>query len=246
MLASVLVSLALWLRWARRDERLIVIYVSALGGAFVGAKLVYLAAEGWLHWAEANRWVLLATGKSITGALLGGYAGVELAKRGVSYKSPTGDRFAVITALGVMLGRVGCQLHGCCLGRIWERSWFTAEDGLGLSRWPAATVELLFNALALGVLLFWQRRGLFAGQRFHLYLMAYGLFRFLHEFVRDTPRILGPLSGYHMAAAGLALLGATGYVLRHRSLASVPAPMAQAEARTAKARPRHLLQITGG
>ena len=72
MLAAVVLSLLFWWRLAQGDERLIAIYVAALGGAFVGAKLVYLAAEGWLHWAEPDRWVALATGKSITGALLGG------------------------------------------------------------------------------------------------------------------------------------------------------------------------------
>src|SRR5262249_15445401 len=67
MLAGIVVSILLWSRLARRDERLVLIYVSALVGAFLGAKLAYLAAEGWLHWHDSNRWLVLATGKSITG-----------------------------------------------------------------------------------------------------------------------------------------------------------------------------------
>jgi phosphatidylglycerol:prolipoprotein diacylglycerol transferase len=55
-----------------------------------------------------------------------------------------------------------------------------------------------------------------AAQHFHIYLIAYGIFRFAHEFVRDTPRILGPLSGYQIAALGVAMLGAIGFVLRQR------------------------------
>ena len=46
--------------------------------------------------------------------------------------------------------------------------------------------------------------------------MAYGIFRFLHEFVRDTPRILGPISGYQMIALAVAMLGAIGFFLRQR------------------------------
>src|SRR4051812_24906074 len=69
MLAGVLASLGFWLRRVRGDERLRIIYVAALGGAFFGAKLVYLGAEGWLHWNDPDRWTVLATGKSITGAL---------------------------------------------------------------------------------------------------------------------------------------------------------------------------------
>ena len=216
MLAGILVSIILWSRIAQRDSRLVLIYIAALAGAFFGAKIVYLAAEGWMHWHDENRWVVLATGKSITGALLGGYAAVEGAKRLVHYKSATGDWFAVIAPLGIMLGRVGCILQGCCLGRVCEPSWFTMNDESGLARWPAALVELLFNALMLGVVLLMRWRKVLPGQHFHIYLMAYGLFRFAHEFVRDTPRILGPLSGYQVAALAVAILGAIGFIRRQR------------------------------
>jgi len=217
MLAGIFVSIALWSRVARRDDRLVLIYVAALVGAFLGAKLVYLGAEGWLHWHDANRWWILATGKSITGALLGGYAGVEIAKRLLGYKGVTGDWFAVIAPVGIMLGRVGCLLHGCCLGRACEPSWFTIIDDAGVPRWPAALVELLFNAAMLGVILLLRRKELWPGQHFHIYLMAYGCFRFAHEFLRDTPRILGPISGYQIAALGVAALGLVGFVLRRRA-----------------------------
>ena len=89
MLAGIFASIILWSRIARRDSRLIFIYIAALAGAFLGAKLIYLASEGWLHWHDANRWVVLATGKSITGALLGGYAAVEIAKHVLHYRTPT-------------------------------------------------------------------------------------------------------------------------------------------------------------
>lgn len=213
-LAGIVVGIFLWSRLAQRDSRLVLIYIAALAGAFLGAKLVYLTAEGWLHWHDPNRWVVLATGKSITGALLGGYAAVELAKRLLKYSGITGDWFAVIAPLGIMLGRVGCILQGCCLGRVCAPAWFTMNDANGVTRWPAALVELLFNALMLGVVLLLRWRKVLSGQHFHIYLMAYGIFRFIHEFVRDTPRILGPISGYQIAALGVAILGAIGFLLR--------------------------------
>jgi len=216
MLAGIVVSILLWSRVARRDNRLVLIYVAALAGAFLGAKLVYLAAEGWMRWHDPNCWLALATGKSITGALLGGYLAVEAAKRQVNYREATGDWFAVIAPLGIMLGRVGCVLQGCCLGRVCAPSWFTMTDAGGLARWPAALVELLFNAVMLGVVLLLRGRRILPGQHFHIYLMAYGVFRFFHEFLRDTPRILGPVSGYQIAALGVAVLGAVGFFLRRR------------------------------
>jgi phosphatidylglycerol---prolipoprotein diacylglyceryl transferase len=67
-------------------------------------------------------------------------------------------------------------------------------------------VEIAFNLSFLLVLvLILQPRQLLLRQRFHLYLIAYGLFRLGHETVRDTPRILGPWSGYQLLA--LALVG---------------------------------------
>ena len=48
MLAGIAVSIMLWSRPAKRDVRLIVIYIATLVSAFLGAKVVYLAAEGWM------------------------------------------------------------------------------------------------------------------------------------------------------------------------------------------------------
>ena len=218
MLAGIIASLLLWSRVARRDSRLVLIYIAALAGAFVGGKLVYLGAEGWLHWHDANRWAVLATGKSIIGGLLGGYAAVEIAKWLLGYEQATGDWFAIIAPVGIMLGRVGCLLHGCCLGRVCEPSWFTMNTVNGEARWPAALVELLFNLAALAVILLLRWRKILPGQHFHIYLMAYGSFRFAHEFLRATPQIVGAFSGYQIAALGSFLLGAVGFHLRRRSI----------------------------
>jgi phosphatidylglycerol---prolipoprotein diacylglyceryl transferase len=216
MLAGIFVSIGLWSRVARRDERLVLIYIAALAGAFVGAKVVYLGAEGWLHWHDENRWIELATGKSITGALLGGYAAVEIAKRFLKYRGATGDWFALIVPISIMLGRVGCILHGCCLGRQCEASWFTMNDAAGTARWPAALVELIFNALMFVIVLVLRQRKILPGQHFHIYLIAYGTFRVAHEFLRATPEILGPISGYQIAALGIVALGVFGFWQRRK------------------------------
>jgi len=219
MLAGIFVSIFLWSRLARRDDRLVLVYVAALAGAFLGAKLVYLGAEGWLHWHDPNRWVILATGKSITGALLGGYAAVEIAKRMLKYNGVTGDWFAVIVPAGVMIGRIGCMINGCCLGKICNASWFTINDANGVPRWPSSQMEFVFNAAMLGVILLLRWGRIAPGQLFHVYLMAYGIFRFFHEFLRDTPQIVGPISGYQIAALGIFVLGAAGFAWRRQTTA---------------------------
>jgi len=208
LLAGMAVSLAVWIRLARRDRRLLWIWLAALLGAFVGAKVVYVLAEGWQDWGRPDAWQRLAAGKSVLGALLGGYAAVELAKKQVGYPDATGDRFALIVPLGLALGRLGCWLNGCCLGRACaSRHWWALQDAQGIPRWPAVPVEFGFNLAALVVLAVLRHRGRFPGNLFHLYLIAYGLFRLAHELVRDTPRLIGPFSGYAFAALAVAALG---------------------------------------
>lgn len=214
MLAGIGLSIVFWSRLAKRDEGLLVIYLAALVSAFLGAKLVYLAAEGWMFWDMPERWIIWATGKTILGALLGGYAGVEVAKKLTGYTQPTGDWFAIIAPVGIVLGRIGCLLHGCCLGKPCAPAWWTIADAHGGSRWPAVPVEIAFNIFAILVIVGLRRLRLLPGQHFHLYLIGYGLFRFAHEFARATPRVAGDFTGYHLAALMVAALGVVGFVRR--------------------------------
>lgn len=222
LLAGIVLGALGWWRLGRRDPRLRWIYGCALLGAFLGAKVVYLLAEGWQHLGQPDAWLPLLTGKSVLGALPGGYAGVEFAKSRLGYRERTGDLFAAFAPAGIALGRVGCVLQGCCLGERCERpAWWTLADADGRARWPAAPVELVFNVAML--VLFWvlRRRKLLTGQHFHLYLIGYGLFRFVHESHRETPRVLGPLSGYALIALSVFAFGALAYALRASSVNSL-------------------------
>jgi len=216
VLAAIVVSFGMWSYLVHRDKRLAIIYLAALGGAFLGAKLIYFAAEGWIFATAPDRWLIWATGKSILGALLGGYAGVELAKKVLGFAQPTGDWFALVAPCGIALGRVGCLLHGCCLGKVCPPSWWTLRDVHGVSRWPAVPIEIAFNVVAVSCFVVFRGKRLFPGQHFHLYLVGYGLFRFLHEWMRDTPRVLFGLSGYHFAALAVLFLGIVGWIRRSR------------------------------
>jgi phosphatidylglycerol:prolipoprotein diacylglycerol transferase len=207
----------LW-RLRRRDADLLTVYLITLAGAFLGAKVVYLLAEGWMFWDHPERWRILLTGKTILGALLFGYPAAELAKHFLGYRQVTGDWFALAVIPGIILGRIGCLTQGCCNGRVCAPAWWTVRDAAGVDRWPSVPVEMLFNLTAWVVLFTLHRCGRQRGQLFHLYLMAYGLFRFAHEFVRGTPRVQGVWSGYQVAAAAVFLLGLWGYRKRRRTV----------------------------
>ena len=198
-------------------------------GAFLGAKLAFLFAEGWQYWRLPVPWLSLLTGKSVLGALPGGYAGVEFAKARLGYRERTGDWFAAFAPAGILLGRVGCLFQGCCLGvRCPHSAWWTLTDPAGVPRWPAVPVEMLFNASALVIFWILRRRRLLPGQHFHLYLMGYAAFRFFHEYLRNTPRFLhadGVLSGYQIIALGVFAFGAWAFQARRRSPARTLAPV---------------------
>ncbi|MEM7011752.1 MAG: prolipoprotein diacylglyceryl transferase family protein [Verrucomicrobiota bacterium] len=206
MVGGLLVSFLLWLKFVRRDRRMIAVYLGAVLGGFTGAKIVFVLAEGWLFWGKPEFWGIILSGKTIVGALLGGYAGVEIGKASVGYKSATGDWFALIVPLGIAAGRIGCLSAGCCQG-------IALESG---SLWPAAAVELGFNLTVFVIL--WPLRKItrLNGQLFHIYLIAYGIFRFAHEFLRATEKPFLSLSGYQLAAIALVALAVIRYRQRSR------------------------------
>lgn len=209
-------TLAWWGKRFRRNPRLLQVFAGAVVGAFLGAKLGYLFAEGWLAWGTPAFWSGLVAGKTILGALLGGYGGVEATKWMVGYDEVTGDRFAAVVPVGIIIGRLGCLAHGCCRGVVVGAG--EAAPGAGLNRWPAPLVEIGFNLLAITVFWVLRRRHLFPGQHFHLYLIGYGIFRFGHEFLRETPRVAGAFSGYQFLALGVGLLGIVGWIRRQGKL----------------------------
>jgi len=189
-IGALIVGGCFWWWSARADARLWWIYGGGVIGGLLGAKIAYLLAEGWIHADHPQRWAFWLTGKSVMGALPGGWIGVELAKRRCDFRQNTGDRFALALPLPLMFGRFGCLQAGCCQG-------IATSQG----RWPAVEVEVIFLAGMLGLLLVLRAKKLLIGQNFHGFLMIYSLFRFGHEFLRATPKIMGSLSGYQCIAA---------------------------------------------
>lgn len=233
-LAGVAITAVVWAWLSRvqagregraRDARMPIIYAAALCGAYLGAKVAFLFAEGW-HFRD--NWMALLSGHSITGALLGGTVAVEAVKHAFGYTRSTGDLFAVTVPLAVAIGRVGCVAAGCCLGvecgPAYADAWWAMHDAHGHARWPAPLVELAFNvafvAWALAAWRYdWQRN-----QRFNIYLMAYGAFRFTHEFLRDDSRWWGAWGGYHLVALAIAATGVWMYVRRQKIALGMQVP----------------------
>ena len=214
MIGAIALSAVYWYFRSKKDPAMLPVYIGALGGAFLGAKLAYLFAEGWRDWPMEDRWLRLATGKSVLGGLLGGYAGVEGMKWLIGYRKSTGDAFAFVIPLGVALGRVGCWMQGCCLGRPTTMKLLVARDAMGTPRWPAAQLELVFQLAVFALLLLLKRQPSLQTRLIFVYFMIYGVFRFVHEWFRDTPSMAIGLSGYQFISLALIVVGAV--MFRHR------------------------------
>ena len=99
----------------------------------------------------------------------------------------------------------------------------------GVARHPAQLYEAGFQ-VAIGVLfVVLVRRGVWRGRLFALYLVAYGAYRFLSEFIRETPHVLAGYSVYQAFCVVMILAGLLTLVLRrkvgsHGLPGPVPAP----------------------
>jgi prolipoprotein diacylglyceryltransferase len=166
-----------------------------IGGVF-GAKLPFAVGRG-ADWTQAAAWA--SDGKTVTTGLIGAYLAVELAKWLMGIHIKTGDNFALPLALAMAVGRWGCFFNGCCVGRETSLPW-AYDFGDGVPRHPTQVYESLFHLAMAGVLLWLMARGLLRTHRLQPYLIAYGVFRFLTEYLRPEPDWLGGLTFYQWAA----------------------------------------------
>jgi phosphatidylglycerol:prolipoprotein diacylglycerol transferase len=175
------------------------ILIGAFCGAMIGSKLPFVLSD-WEGLRSGAAW--FSDGKTIMFGLVGGYAGVELAKAILQIRVKTGDTFAVPVPLAVAVGRLGCFRAGCCYGTPTSLPW-GVDFGDQVLRHPTQLYEAAFHLSAAFVLLWLLRKGLFRGQLFKLYLIAYFVFRFFTEFLRPEPRLWLDLTGYQWAALAL-------------------------------------------
>lgn len=210
IIIAVALSTRFWLRLARRDKRLLLIYLGATLGALIGSKVGWILAEGWRYAGPRYFWIELPDSRTVLGALLGGYFTVEILRRIVRYRVPTGDWFATVVPLAAALGWLGVIGGGVQHGIAWS-GLGAVRDTCGVLRWPTAEMEFGFNIAMALVFFVLRRRRILPGQHFHIYLIAYGTFRFFHEIVGNTPREFGPFSGYQALAIACVLVGIVGF-----------------------------------
>lgn len=113
------------------------------------------------------------------------------------------DVFDVLTMslVGTLFfARINCIVSGCCQGAF--------IPGTTL-RWPTRELELAYYVVFIAVLAPRVLKGDTRGEVFPLYMVSYGVFRFVIEFFRVSSRSFGPFHIAHLWAVIAIVLGAS-------------------------------------
>lgn len=240
---GVLAAVLVIYREARRkgldENRLLDFVLWALIFGVIGARVGFVVIADPLYYWQ-NPWQffhLQDGGLSIHGAIIGGVlAGLIFSWR---YRMPfwrLADTVAPGLALGIAIGRVGCDVFGRPMGYPWP--WGVLVNGKLLH--PAQVYEFVLDYLLFFYL--WRQREKVAydGQLFLRFAALYAAIRGTVEFVRYNPPVFGALTVAHVtsllfiAAAGLASV-----VLRRRArpgIVSCGPPVAAARETSTSAR----------
>lgn len=244
-LLGVAIGFAIYYAELRRrgwlDGAIVSISLAALIGAVIGARVItiwerpeVIAAFSTMPFTEA----IERSGKSIIGAVVGGYLAIVLAKRALGYRRSTGDNYALAIPVATVIGRIGCFLTELPLGTPTSLPWgMTVSPAAAASfadcpgclgpMHPTMLYEIAFNLVA--AVLIWRYRRLVPvpGDTLKLYLLAAGIFRFLVEFLRTSlPQALGLTAPQWVLIPVLALLAIHfGREIR-RNAWTVPVPPA--------------------
>lgn len=184
------------------DATIVWISLAALLGAAVGARLI-------TSWERPDTYAAFTalpltvaierSGKSIIGAIAGGYVAILLAKRAFGYRRSTGDAYALAIPIATAIGRIGCFLSELPLGTPTSLPWgisvspaaataFPACPGCDLPMHPTMLYEIAFNVAAAFVIWRFRDRVPAPGDTLKLYLLGAGIFRFFVEFLRTSPK----------------------------------------------------------
>jgi phosphatidylglycerol---prolipoprotein diacylglyceryl transferase len=154
----------------------------AVFGAMVGSKVLHIL-EHLPALREAGDAALWMGGKSVLGGFLGGTLMVELCKRLSGVRVATGDPWVAALAVGLVIGRIGCQLSGT-----WDQTYgsptllpWAWNYGDNIGRHPVALYEIACVGFAFAVS---TRVISKTGASFALFLCLYCLGRLGLEFFK--------------------------------------------------------------
>ena len=135
-----------------------------------------------------------------------------------------GDVMIPSLMIGLMFGRIGCLLAGCCFGKACGPDFplgmtFHNDMGLGIKNTPLYPTQALsaINALIIFFLLWgYRKHKRFHGELVAIGMIAYSITRFLIEILRNDPRgfvNIGPIPLSESQVVSLLMLLFAAYIL---------------------------------
>lgn len=177
-------------------DLIIVIISTALMGiifAIIFENIYEAIKHAIYHQAQAFTW-----GMTFYGGLFGGVITFILMYQYyyLRHNSPIFKEILKIApgciCIGHGFGRIGCFLSGCCYGIETHSSWDIYFPTHQHAYLPTQLIEMTFLFILGGVLLFLAFKNI-TNYTMNIYLLCYGIFRFIIEFFRGDER--GQLAG---------------------------------------------------
>jgi phosphatidylglycerol:prolipoprotein diacylglycerol transferase len=220
-----------------RDLDTLIGYLVA--GMLLGARLMYaIAYEPGHYLADPIEFVRIwHGGLSFHGALIGmTIASVVFARVRRAPFWPIADTLALAGTPGLFFGRVGNFINGELYGRVTTVPWAMVfpTDPKHLPRHPSQLYEAIAEGIVLFLVLWMVERRAVARGRYcvgtlaAVFLIGYGMLRFLLEFTRQPDAqlglVLGPFSMGQLFSAGMVLAGCAllTFALSRRPRADAP------------------------
>lgn len=194
---GVLVCIALAVSRAKkynlREEAVLDIAIYGLIAGFIGAKLLFVIVE-FKDFLKNPLGLLGSEGFVVYGGIIFGALAAIIYCKWKHYKFlEYFDLCAPSIALAQGFGRIGCFLAGCCYGK--ETTSFlgvTFPEGCfapaGVKLLPTQLFSSAGDFLITGILLWYYKRNKVTGNVGALYMLLYGIGRFLIEFLRSDDR----------------------------------------------------------
>jgi len=187
------------------------IYFYLILGLILGARLGYVIFYNFFEYVVKPLEIIAVWhgGMSFHGGLIGALiAGRYIAKKRNIDFWLLGDLIVATVPIGLGLVRIGNFINGELYGRVTNVPWaMVFPDGGGLPRHPSQLYESFFEGVALFIILWLLKdRIKIKGKLTALFLILYGVARFMIEFFREPDPQLGFIAAFFTLGQILSLL----------------------------------------
>jgi phosphatidylglycerol:prolipoprotein diacylglycerol transferase len=200
-------------------------------GMFIGARSFYVLIYNWDYYSTNlfESFAVWKGGLSFHGAVFGMcLVSYFFARKNRLHFFQIGDCMAVAGTPGLLFGRIGNFINGELYGRVTD-SWLgiTFPGGGPFPRHASQLYEGFLEGIILFVILFYiHKKQNFYGLVTSVFLLGYGIFRFIVEFFREPDSQLGYYFGYFTMGQFLCLIMMflSVFVFRKAKKMNIPNP----------------------